>query len=188
VGIAHAFVLSGPATNTSEGRLMSVVDRVRELVAPMLRDLEVTLYDIEFTGGSLRLLIDRDGGVGLDTITTVSRLVSRELDASDAVPGSYTLEVSSPGLERPLRTPEHFRAVVGDEITVKCVALRGGSRRVAGVLTSSDDDGITVADADGVPHRVAYDDIAKARTVFAWATEGSAGAGRGPTTKKARTR
>jgi ribosome maturation factor RimP len=167
---------------------MSVVDRVRELVAPVLRDLEVTLYDIEFAGGSLRLLVDRDGGVGLDTITTVSRLVSRELDASDAVPGSYTLEVSSPGLERPLRTPEHFRAVVGNEITVKCVAPRDGSRRVAGVLSSSDDEGITVTAPDGTTHAVTYDDIAKARTVFAWDTDGSTGAGRGTTTKKARTR
>ena len=84
---------------------MGVVERVHPLVAPILADLGLELYDLEHAGGILKVVIDRDGGVDLEEIALATRLISRELDHSDPIPGRYTLEVGSPGLERPLRRP-----------------------------------------------------------------------------------
>ncbi len=74
------------------------------------------LYDVEHAGSLLRILVDRPGGVDLDLLAQVTRELSSALDAADPLPGRYTLEVSSPGLERPLRRPEHFDAAIGATI------------------------------------------------------------------------
>ena len=138
-------------------------ERVRELVGPTLaaRDLEVV--DVEHRAGVLRVTVDRPGGVDLDTISTASRLVSEELDRDDVVPGRYVLEVSSPGVERALRTPEHFRRFVGSTVAVRTRPATEGERRVEGLLESADDTGVVVAG-----RRLSYDDIERARTVFVW--------------------
>ncbi len=146
---------------------MSVVERVRAIVEPLLARHSLEVYDIEHSGSQLRVLIERppssSEGLDLDTIAEATRLVSLALDEHDPIPGRYTLEVSSPGLERPLRTPTHFASAVGTEITVKTRSHVEGDRRVRGVLEASDDGGITVAG-----RHLAYDEIEKARTVFEW--------------------
>ena len=78
---------------------MSVSDRVRDLVAPICTDLGLELYDVEHTGGKVRVTVERPGGVDLEALSIATRLISRELDERDPVPGRYQLEVSSPGLE-----------------------------------------------------------------------------------------
>ena len=94
---------------TGSGPESPVLARVRELVAPIASDLGLDLYDVEQRGGTLRVTLDTppgsEGGVTLDKLALASRLVSRELDQHDPVPGRYTLEVTSPGVERTLRTP-----------------------------------------------------------------------------------
>lgn len=147
---------------------MAVVDRVRELVAPLVAAEDAELYDVEHNGGVVRVLVDRAGGVDLDTLARLTRLIGRTLDDHDPVPGRYTLEVSSPGLERPLRTVEHFRSALDTEIRVKTRPHVEGDRRVRGVLVAVDDDGIEVRTDDGGVRRIAHDDIARARTVFEW--------------------
>ena len=148
---------------------MAIVDRVRELVAPLAEAASVDLYDVEHNGGTVRVLVDADGGVDLDAIARLSRSVSRALDDhDDLVPGRYTLEVSSPGLERPLRTPEHFRRAAGSEVRVKTRPGFDGPRRLSGTLEAVADDGVAVRDADGELCRVAYEQLASARTVFHW--------------------
>ena len=107
------------------------------------------------------------GRIDLDGVAAATRIVDEILDADqDVIPGRYTLEVSSPGLERPLRTPAHFRRAIGSTITVKTVAGTPGERRIEGHL----DDAST--DADGsirVAGRViAYAEIDKARLVVSW--------------------
>jgi len=86
-----------------------VIDRVTALINPIVSDLGLDLYDIEYSGGILRVVVDTQPGgpegVSLDNISLITRLVSREFDHSDPIPGRYTLEVSSPGLERTLREP-----------------------------------------------------------------------------------
>ncbi len=105
---------------------MATTDRVAAIVAPLADERGLDLYDVEQHQASLRVLVDRDGGIDIDTLTELSRAVSRALDDADPVAGKYTLEVSSPGLERPLRRPDHFAGAVGDRITVKTVpGVRG---------------------------------------------------------------
>jgi len=149
--------------------------RVRDLVAPVVSDLGADLFDVELTRGLLRISIDRDpaaGGVDLDLITKASERISEVLDREpDVVPGRYSLEVSSPGLERPLRTPEHFRRFVGTTISVKTLPDVEGERRVQATLDAADDEGITLAG-----RRLAYGQIDKARTVFEWGGQPKGGA------------
>ncbi|MBI2169030.1 MAG: ribosome maturation factor RimP [Actinobacteria bacterium] len=158
---------------------MDVQDRVRAVIEPLLTPLGIELFDVEFIGGGagsgrsqvLRVSVDRDGGVDLDTIAEVSRVVSPALDAlfetDTAVRGRYTLEVSSPGVERPLRTPAHFRRVVGEMVSIKTHEEIDGERRHRGVLQRVDDDGI-VLEAGGAERRLDFGQIAAARTVFEW--------------------
>ena len=122
---------------------MAVVDRVRELVAPVVADVGADLYDVEFNGGILRILVDRDGGIDIDSIKTISKSSSRVLDDADPIPGRYTLEVSSPGLERPLRTRAHYEGAVGELVKVKTFAEVDGGRRFTGTLVGADDNGFS---------------------------------------------
>ncbi len=142
---------------------MDPATRVRELVEPVLAAGGIELVDAQFASGALQIFVDRPGGIDLDAIAEVSTTVSHLLDEHDPVPGRYTLEVSSPGLERPLRRPEHFRRFVGTTVAVKTRPEVDGERREQGVLEAADDDGIVVAG-----RRLAYGEIERARTVFEW--------------------
>ena len=142
---------------------LNVSERVRALVEPPLAATDLELVDVEHNGSVLRVTVDRPGGVDLDTISTASRLVSEELDRHDVVPGRYVLEVSSPGVERPLRTPAHFQRFVGTTVAVRTRPGTDGDRRVEGVLEAADESGVVVAG-----RALSYGDIERARTVFAW--------------------
>lgn len=142
---------------------LSVTDRVHELVEPLLAAHDVEVVDVEQLGATLRVTVDRPGGIDLDAVSEATLVVSDALDRADPVPGRYTLEVSSPGLERPLRTPTHFQRFVGTTVAVKTRPDVEGERRVEGTLDAADDEGFVVAG-----RRLAYDDVEKARTVFVW--------------------
>jgi ribosome maturation factor RimP len=142
---------------------VSIVERVREVVEPLLARQSLTVYDVEHTGSALRITVDAPGGVDLQAIAHATRLISVALDEHDPIPSKYTLEVSSPGLERPLRTPTHFAGAIGSTVSVKTNARVEGERRIKGTLADADDAGITVGD-----HTLRYDEIEKARTVFEW--------------------
>ena len=145
---------------------MAMNERVRDLVLPILADHEVEFYDIEIEGPLVRVVVDRSGGLDLDVLSAVTRAVSRALDDADPIGHRYTLEVTSPGLERKLRTPEQFVRAVGETVKVKTTPDADGERRVEGVLSNADSDGITVGD-----RKLAYHEIERARTVFEWGTE-----------------
>lgn len=148
---------------------MGATERVRELVEPVVASRGLSLYDVEHAGGVLRIAVDAEGGVGVDALGELSRTVSLLLDEHDPLPGRYTLEVTSPGLERPLRTPAHFRGAVDSLITVRTVTGVEGDRRVRGRLAAADDEGITVEPDDGAePRRLSYEQVERARTVFEW--------------------
>jgi ribosome maturation factor RimP len=140
------------------------VARVAELVAPVLDAEGLELFDVELGGGTLRVSVDRPGGVDMEALSVATERVSAVLDLHDPVPGDrYTLEVSSPGVERPLRTPEHFRRYVGTTVSVKTRADVPGERRIEGILDTADDDGIAIAG-----RTLRYHEIDRARTVFTW--------------------
>jgi ribosome maturation factor RimP len=115
----------------------------------------------------VRVTVDAPGGVDLDRITELSRGLSRILDDEDAVDGAYTLEVSSPGLERALRRPAHYRKAIGSEVAVKTGSPVSGATHHRGTLQSADDDAIVVS-VDGEERRIGLDDVSRARTVFSW--------------------
>ena len=145
---------------------MDPASLVEELVGPVVAADGLELFDVRFGGGALQVFVDRPGGgVDLDTVSRVTRHVSDLLDQHDPLPGRYTLEVSSPGLERDLRRPDHFRRFVGTEIKVKTRPGVPGERREQGTIESADDREVVV---NG--RRLAYDDIESARTVFSWGT------------------
>ena len=133
---------------------MSVSDRVRDLVAPICSDLGLEIYDLEHAGGRVRVTVDKPGGVDLEAIAVATRLISRELDHADPVPGRYTLEVTSPGLERTLRTPAHFQRAVGQTVSIRLHAGTGGDRRrVTGLLAEADDEASPSSKASRAPTR-----------------------------------
>lgn len=155
----------------------NVVDTVASMVAPILTDLSLELYDLEFAGGILRVTVDTPAGgpagVDIDQIALITRLLGRELDHNEnAVPGRFTLEVTSPGLERTLRTAHHFAREVGKEVTIRLMSEHNGRRRIAGLLTAASDSTATVRLADsGESIEVPLSLVDKAKTVFVWETQ-----------------
>jgi ribosome maturation factor RimP len=148
------------------------IDRVHALVAPIAADLQLDVYDIERRGATMRVTLDTpagsEGGITLDSLSLATRLISRELDHEDPIAGHYTLEVTSPGLERPLRTPAHFQREVGKTISVRLRDPQADPRRLQGMLSAADDRSATLLLDDGTERSVAISDIDKARTVFEW--------------------
>ncbi len=174
-------------------------DRLAAVLAPVVEGVGLVLYDVELTGSgrarTLRVLVDREhipggpgdapggGGVDLDAVAAAAEALGPLLDHDALIaallPGSYHLEVSSPGLERPLRTADHFRGARGEVVSLKARTADGGIDRRRVVLVGADDDGIEI-DHDGARERVGYDDVVQARTVFEW--------GPAPKPSKARSR
>lgn len=151
----------------------ATITAVTALVAPIVADLGLDLYDLEFRGGTLRITIDTPpgspGGVDLEAIALATRLISRDLDHHDPVPGHYTLEVTSPGLERNLRTPAHFRREIGKTVNVRLRDMGvGQDRRIEGALAAADDRGFTLLTDAGVERTVPYEQVDRAKTVFVW--------------------
>lgn len=150
---------------------MALVDDVRELIEPWLADERLELDDLELKGSgpgrTLRVVIDADDPIDLDRIAEVSNGISRLLDADTDIEDPYQLEVTSPGLERALRTPRHFQKSVGREVTMK---LRRNDETivVGGRLSRAEEHGGAVTRDDGTVVEFAYDEVAKARTVFRW--------------------
>ena len=144
-----------------------------EALSPVLGARGLDLVDVEVHGAQLTVFVDREGGVGLDELGEATRDVSAALDVLDPMPDRYTLSVSSPGLERRLRTPAHFARAVGETVTLRIDAGTAEVRRVTGTLEAADETGCTVAGPDlpGGQLRVDYERIERARTVFEWGPE-----------------
>jgi ribosome maturation factor RimP len=162
-----------------------VVDRVSALILPIVTDLGLELYDVEYQGGILRVVVDTPtggpAGVNMESIALITRLISREFDHSDPVPGHYTLEVTSPGLERSLRVPKHFAREVGKVVAIRLTAAVNGVRRAQGVLLSADENNIVVrlndkSTTEITEMTIGYDMIDRARTVFEWGPTPKSGA------------
>ena len=155
--------------------MATVEAQVRELVEPLVTPHDVELVDVEHGPGLLRIYldyVDPAKHIDLDTITTFSEQISDLLDLhDDLIPGRYTLEVSSPGLERPLKTKQQFQRFVGTPVNIKTKSNVEGDRRFSGTLHEATETHITVGEP---PRQLRYEDIEKAKTIFEW----------GPTPKK----
>lgn len=140
-----------------------ITDRLAALLAEPIKALGLDLEAVELSKAGkrsvLRVAVDKDGGVDLDDIAAATREVSRLLDESDVMGGgSYTLEVSSPGVDRPLTLPRHWRRNASRLVKV---TLTGGDE-VTGRIMAADDDGAEL-DVDGDQRRIAFADVSKAR-------------------------
>jgi ribosome maturation factor RimP len=143
-------------------------DQLGALLGPVVAGLSYELWEIEYApragGGLLRLYIDSPHGISLDDCEKVSRAVSAVLDEVDPIPNEYTLEVSSPGLDRVLRTREHFARFTGERVKVEMIAQINGRKRFQGRLQKVGESEITL-DTDGGEVALPIDDIHRARLV-----------------------
>ena len=159
-----------PASFVWRKRLSDVPTSLEELIGNYLGAERLELDDLEMLGqGGGRILRVVVGGaeVGVDHIAELSRGISRLLDHESDLDGSYTLEVTSPGLERKLRRPAHYRKSIGREVAVKTGTEIAGERRHEGILVESDDDGLVV-DVEGENRRIEFDQVKSARTIYRW--------------------
>jgi ribosome maturation factor RimP len=154
----------------------SVAERLWDRIDPYVAAEGVELDDIEVLGGGqvVRVVVDASPSPSVDTIAELSRGISRLLDDDDPFPGSYTLEVSSPGLERKLTRPRHFEKSIGRDVKVKTHGPVDGATSHRGVLAAADEDGFTI-EIDDEARTFAYRDVASARTIFVWNTGGRPG-------------
>ncbi len=141
-------------------------ERLIALIEPLTGRLGYELVDLEHSAGRgsavVRLYIDQAQGVGIEDCERVSREVSALLDVEDPIPTAYTLEVSSPGFDRVLRTPGHFARFVGARVFLELRAPREGRRRYTGTLLGADASGVEL-EVDGTRVAVPYEEMAKAR-------------------------
>lgn len=141
-------------------------ERLTELLEPVVHGLGFQLWDLEYSarrgGGFLRLYIDAEQGVVLEDCATVSRAVSAVLDEQDPIPVEYTLEVSSPGMDRVLRTPTHYSRFIGERAQVEMVLPVNGRRKFLGRLLAVNDRDLII-DQDGTSVTLSIEGINKAR-------------------------
>jgi ribosome maturation factor RimP len=153
---------------------MGAEEQIAEALRPAVQAAGLEIWDVERSGATVRVLVERPGGVDLDSISQVTSAISAALDQHDElVPaGRYTLEVSSPGLERRLRHAGHFARYIGEEVTVKTVEPVNQTRRLRGTLTSASETDITlrvsVSPDDSTEVRVPLELVERAHTVFTW--------------------
>lgn len=150
-----------------------------ELLHAYLQAEGLELDDLDLVGqdrGSvLRVTVDMDGGVGVDRLAETSRGLARLLDDDQRLQKSYTLEVTSPGLERKLRRPAHYAKSIGREVTVKTHQEIEGERAHRGTLVFADEVACVIA-VDGNDRKIPLAAIASARTVFRWEPAAKPGA------------
>ncbi len=152
----------------------ALVRTLESLVEPIADFHGVELVDVEFNNGVAKIVIDEPDGVISQSLIDVTKAISRMLDDEDPIPGRFTLEVTSPGVERPLKRPQHFQRAIGEEVSIKTRPEVEGDRRVEGDLVLADGESITVKTAEDAERTLRYGEIQTARTVFHW----------GPTPKK----
>jgi ribosome maturation factor RimP len=152
---------------------MDVLEEVSGLAEAVVRRRSLSLWDVEVGGSKgsrvVRVFVDGDEGVDLDTVAEVSEEISRGLDLRDPIEGRYTLEVSSPGLERTLKRPEHYARSVGKQVVVKTKnKVVGDSHRVDGTILEAGDGAVTLKTHQQEEVDVPYEEVKSARTVFEW--------------------
>jgi len=148
---------------------IQITKRVSELVEPALAELGFELIDVEYLAKHgrwvLRLYIDKTGGVTIDDCTRVSRELGPLIDVKDVITCAYNLEVSSPGVDRPLKKETDFVAVIGEKIKVRMVKTSKGRRNYAGILRKLDG-GMLQLEVDGGMVTLQRSDIEKANLVY----------------------
>lgn len=131
----------------------SVAERVRRIVEPYAEQLSLQIWDIvykkEGTDWYLRIFIDRENGVSVDDCVDFTHLITKPIDEADPIAQSYTLEVSSPGIERELKADWHFKKYIGSRVMLRTIRPVNNTRDFAGILKNYEDSKITVETDSG---------------------------------------
>lgn len=147
---------------------MDKVAQINQLLAPAVQALGFVLWGVEYQSGStpplLRIYIDHSDGITVDDCGQVSEQVSAILDVAEPIKGEYVLEVSSPGIERPLFTLEQYQLYVGSDVKVRLAWNEHGRRNYRGRLVAADAEMMTV-EVDGSEYRLPYAAVARARVL-----------------------
>ena len=142
--------------------------QLTEMLAPVVESMGFTFWGLEFAPQGrhslLRIYIDHADGITVDHCAAVSRQVSSVLDVEDPISGEYALEISSPGLDRPLAKPEHFRRAEGAMVRIRMTTSHLGRRNFTGLLKCVSGEG-AVVEVDGEEYELAYNDMDRARLV-----------------------
>lgn len=149
--------------------MKSSVEKVTQLIEPTVQALDLELWGVEHASQGkysvLRIFIEREAGVTIDDCERVSRQVSAIFDVEEPIAGEYTLEVSSPGIDRLLFTPQQFQRYRGEEVSVRMRTPVDGRRKFKGTLTDVVDDIIHIQ-VDGSDFELPHGDIEKANIVY----------------------
>lgn len=131
----------------------SIAEKVKLIVEPYAKQLSVEIWDVvykkEGSDWYLRIFIDKNGGVSVDDCVDLTHLITKPLDDADPIPQSYTLEVSSPGIERELKADWHFKKYIGSPVMLRMIRPVNNTRDFAGVLESYENGNITLALKNG---------------------------------------
>jgi len=148
----------------------NVADTVTEIALPIVEQAGCELVDVEYVKEGkdwfLRVYIDKPGGVTLDDCENISRPLNDKLDELDPVPHSFYLEVSSPGLERPLKKPADYRRAMGSPVEIRLYKAVDGVKRYEGELVAYDGESITIKTDKNEDLRFMMDQISKVKKVF----------------------
>jgi ribosome maturation factor RimP len=148
---------------------MALEDRLQSMLEPLVESLGYELVLLEYSphrgSAMLRLFIDAIGGVTLGDCEKVSREVEGLLDVEDPIPQNYRLEVSSPGLDRPLVKPAHFEKFAGSNAKIQLIAPRDGRRKFQGVLRGLNGERVIIETTDSGKVELALSEIERARLV-----------------------
>jgi len=151
----------------------ATIMRVWQLAAPLAEGEGMEIVDVEFRhegsrgGRILRLYLDKEGGTNVDDLTRMSRQLSELLDAEDTIDGAYTLEVSSPGINRPLKKPEHFARFIGKRIRIRTRDMIDGRRSFLGILGKVVEESVTLIQ-EGKQYRIPFSMIEKSNYEHDW--------------------
>ena len=144
------------------------LQKLNELLQPLVEDLGFEFIGLEYNPNPkhsvLRIYIDHENGVGIHDCETVSRETAALLDVKDPIRSHYNLEVSSPGLDRPLFTPAHYSEFTGYEVQINLYAPQDGRRKFAGPILSAGESSVNI-EQDGSEVTLEYDNIAKAKLI-----------------------
>ena len=148
----------------------NIAQTVREGIQPVADELGLAIWDVEFVKEGarrvLRITIDHEDGITIEDCERMHRAIDPVLDEADPIETAYDLEVSSPGIERELRTAAHIDACVGEEVELRLFAPLEGKKSFGGFLVGRDETGAVVLDIEGVQKAFPRESVAKLTTVF----------------------
>jgi ribosome maturation factor RimP len=144
------------------------VKKLNELLQPLVEELGYEFVGLEYNNNPkhavLRVYIDHENGVGIEDCETVSRETAALLDVKDPIRSQYNLEISSPGLDRPMFTPAQYREFAGHQVQINLFAPMDGRRKFSGPILDADEDSVKI-EQDGSEVKLDFDNIVKARLV-----------------------